>query len=140
MSGLRWLSGERRRWLWPVAIGLLIFSASSRSGVAGPRIPHFDKVVHFSVYGLLGTLVYRAMPGRGAAWWALLAVSAYGATDELHQYFVPGRSAEIADWIADTAGAGLAILLFRRWPRYRELLETPLGRRPPSDQPRPPAA
>lgn len=126
MSAARWFSPERRAWLWPVVITLLIFTASSRSSVAGPRIPHFDKVVHFSVYGLLGTLACRAIPGRRGAWWALFVVSAYGATDEWHQHFVPGRSSELADWIADTTGAGVAIILYRRWTGYRMLLERPL--------------
>lgn len=122
----QWLSAERRAWLWPVVIAVLIFTASSRSSVAGPKIPHFDKAVHFSVYGLLGTLACRAISGRRGAWWALAAVSAYGATDELHQHFVPGRSTELADWVADTAGAAIAILMYRRWTAYRLILEKPL--------------
>lgn len=122
----QWLSAERRAWLWPVVIAVLIFTASSRSSVAGPKIPHFDKVVHFSVYGLLGTLACRAILGRRGAWWALAAVSAYGATDEWHQHFVPGRSTELADWVADTAGAAIAILMYRRWTAYRLILEKPL--------------
>lgn len=129
MSIRRWLSTERRRWIWPLLVVVLIFTASSRSAVAGPRIQHFDKVVHFSVYGLLGTLVCRAGRGRAGAWWALAVVSAYGATDEWHQSFVPGRSSELGDWIADTAGAALAIVLYRRWHAYRALLERDLGGR-----------
>jgi VanZ family protein len=112
-----------------LVIAVLIFTASSRSSVAGPRIAHFDKVVHFSVYGLLGTLACRAIAGSRGAWWALAAVSAYGATDEWHQYFVPGRSSELADWVADTAGAAIAILMYRRWTAYRHLLERPLNSR-----------
>jgi len=126
MSWPKWVSAERRAWLWPMVIAVLIFTASSRSSVSSPRIPHFDKVVHFSVYGLLGTLACRAITGRRAAWWALAAVSAYGATDEWHQYFVPGRSTELADWIADTAGAAIAIYTYRRWTAYRIILEKPL--------------
>lgn len=129
MNRVRWLSAERRAWLWPLVIAVLIFTASSRSSVAGPKIPHFDKVVHFSVYGLLGTLACRAMPGRRGAWWALAAVSAYGATDEWHQHFVPGRSTELADWVADTAGAAIAILMYRRWTAYRIMLERTLKTR-----------
>lgn len=136
MSVRRWLSTERRRWLWPLCIAALIFTASSRSAVAGPRIPHFDKVVHFSVYGLLGTLVCRVGNGRAGAWWALAAVSAYGATDEWHQSFVPGRYAELEDWIADTAGAAVAILLYRRWSSYRAFLEWELGDRAAAGEPR----
>jgi len=119
-------SPSKRGWLWPLAVALLIFAASSRSAVAGPRLPHFDKVVHFSVYGLLATLLCRQGRGWRAAGWTLLAVSAYGATDEWHQFFVPGRSCEWGDWIADTTGAALAIGLYTGWERYRRWLERPL--------------
>jgi VanZ family protein len=117
---------SRRGWLWPAAIALLIFAASSRSTVAGPRLPYFDKVVHFSVYGLLGTLVCRQGQGWRGALGAVVGVSAFGATDEWHQSFVPGRSSEVADWVADTAGAALAAVLYVRWRWYRDWLERPV--------------
>jgi hypothetical protein len=39
---------------------------------------------------------------------------------------------ELADWVADTAGASLAVLLYTFWPAYRRLLEwsLPTLRRP----------
>jgi len=122
-------SSPIRRWAYAAAVALLIFAASSRSTVAGPRIEHFDKVVHFSIYGLLGTLVVRAL---GAGRWgrAVLLVSLYGASDEWHQSFVPGRTSELADWVADTLGATVAIAAYSRWAAYRERLERPLWRRP----------
>jgi VanZ family protein len=97
--------------------------------VPGPPIPEFDKVVHFSVYGLLATLVCRQGRGWRAAGWSVLAVSAYGATDEWHQGFVPGRASEVVDWIADTAGATVAVAMYAGWERYRRWLEQPLARR-----------
>lgn len=48
-----------------------------------------------------------------------LFASLYGATDELHQYFVPGRTSDIYDWIADTAGALLAVLILALVLRFR---------------------
>jgi VanZ family protein len=112
-----------------MAVAALIFAASSRSTVAGPRITGLDKVVHFSVYGLLGTLVCRQTgAGRGAVV-AVLVASAFGASDEWHQSFVPGRTMELADWLADTAGAALGVAVYRRWPRYRAWLEQPVGRK-----------
>lgn len=122
-------TSSQRGWIWPIAIAVLIFAASSRSTVAGPRLPYFDKVVHFSVYGLLGTLVCRQGRGWRAAAWSVLAVAAFGATDEWHQSFVPGRESELADWVADTSGAAVAIAMYAGWQRYREWLERPLGRR-----------
>ena len=59
----------------------------------------------------------------------MLIVSAYAASDEWHQSFVPGRASEAADWIADTAGAIVAVVLYTRWKWYRQLLETPVWRR-----------
>ena len=115
--------------LWPLLVAALIFNASGRSHLAGPEIVNIDKVIHFAVFGLLATLVCRLGRGWQAAAWSLLAVSAFGATDEWHQSFVPGRSSEVADWIADTAGAALAVILYTGWMRYRQWLDLPLRRR-----------
>ncbi len=116
---------DRKQLVWPVAVAALIVVASSRSTVAGPRIEGLDKVVHFAVYGLLATLVCRLGRGWRAAAWSLLVVSAFGVTDEWHQSFVPGRLAEVADWVADTLGALVAVTLYTGWEAYRRLLETP---------------
>jgi VanZ family protein len=118
---------SRTAWIWPVALAAVIFAWSSRSRVpdVGSWIPHFDKVVHFSVYGCLGVLVCRT--GRGGRWALLAALltSLYGVSDEWHQSFVPGRSAEVADWVADTLGAIVAIGGYAGSPRLRGWLETP---------------
>ena len=121
------------RWrlaLWPLAIAVMILCASQRSRVAAPGITNIDKVAHFAVFGLLGTLVCRCGRGWRGAVWALVVVSAFGASDEWHQSFVPGRSSDVMDWIADTAGAGLAVALYAGWSSYRRLLETPVWQRP----------
>lgn len=116
---------DRRQFVWPVVVAALVVLASSRSTVAGPRIEGLDKVVHFAVYGLLATLVCRLGRGWRAAVWSLLVVSAFGVTDEWHQSFVPGRLAEVADWVADTLGALVAVTLYAGSDAYRRLLETP---------------
>jgi VanZ family protein len=47
-----------------------------------------------------------------AAW---IICTAYGATDELHQRFVRGREADVADLAADAAGAFAAAGAIRAW-------------------------
>lgn len=75
------------------------------------------KGAHFSVYALLGFLCSLpcsqlfSTTFRSAA--AACAVSIlYAVTDELHQYFVPGRSCEVRDVLIDAAGACTGVLLF----------------------------
>ena len=38
----------------------------------------------------------------------------YAISDEIHQYFVPGRSAEIRDVLIDVLGANIGILLINK--------------------------
>ncbi len=113
-------------WLWPLSLAGLIFVASGRSEVAGPDVIGIDKVAHFLVFGLLGTLVVRT---GCRAWVAVLLVSLYGFLDEWHQSFTPGRMVEVGDWVADTLGALVAVTLYAQWGFYRRLLEWPLFRR-----------
>lgn len=102
--------------LWaPVgACMALIFWLSSMSSPPSPG-PVNDKVLHFAAYGGLATLCLRATSGgrlagltpRAAVLAWLLAVG-YGATDEVHQRFVPHRTADVADLAADALGAAAA--------------------------------
>ena len=113
----------RLRWIWPLAVAALIAFASSRSHVAAPHIPNSDKVAHFLAFGLLATLMCRLGHRGRAAGWALLVTSAFGVSDEWHQSFVPGRTCDVFDWMADTLGATVAVGLYVGWPWYRTLLE-----------------
>jgi VanZ family protein len=115
-------------WIWPAALAATIIFASSRSRVSTPDFEDSDKVVHFLVYGLLASLVCRLGVGWRAALWATLAVSVFGATDEWHQGFIPGRDSSVMDWMADTIGAALAVTVYTAWPWYRRLMEFPLDR------------
>jgi VanZ family protein len=41
--------------------------------------------------------------------WVVLITAAIGLLDEWHQMFIPGRTAEINDFLADAAGALLGV-------------------------------
>lgn len=45
---------------------------------------------------------------------ALFLAAAYGASDEFHQYFVPGRDCSGFDLLADIAGSAAGIYVFDR--------------------------
>ena len=86
-------------------------SAVPGRAVPDPAIPHLDKAVHLLVYLVLGFACARGLilSGVRGRWSVLLAAAAmatgYGASDELHQMFVPGRAPDLADLGADALGA-----------------------------------
>jgi len=111
-------------WLPPVLYLALIFTLS---GMSHPPIPAAvdQNLLHYPEFAVLAALLVRALAGdrRGFPGWgvllaALVFSSVWGALDELHQAFVPGRVPDPLDWWHDTvgavAGAGLWGL-FRRW-------------------------
>jgi VanZ family protein len=125
------------RFLIPVCWMGAIYLASEQPRLPGPSgVPGFDKLAHFGAYGLMATLWVRALAvslrPRTAACLAWLVASAFGVTDEFHQSFVPGRSAELADWVADSAGAAVAVVVYVGWPAYQRLLNHRLARHQPA--------
>jgi len=106
--------------------GTLFFLSSQSSLPAiAPTVPNFDKVEHFSVYGLLGILVIDAVRRSStltlsrAALAAILITSVYGASDEFHQWFVPNRSCDVWDWTADTFGGILGVAVYAAYESRR---------------------
>lgn len=107
-----------RRWAPVMLWGAIILVATSLPGAALPNvsdIPGVDKVVHGALYGVLGALVARAIGAKsGSAWLAAgVVVALFAAVDEWHQQWIPGRSAEAFDWVADVAGATFGASLSR---------------------------
>jgi VanZ family protein len=115
-------------WLWlPVALdAALIFFLSSIPRLPSPPGPFSDKHFHFASYALFAALLVRALAsarlrnvtGRIAIG-AILLAALYGVTDEIHQMFVPGRSADPYDLLADTLGAVAAAGLLLAWAIIR---------------------
>ncbi len=110
-------------WAPPLLYMALIFAISSLEQPPLP-MPEFewltiDKLYHFIEYAILGGLLTRAfvkarpsvIPSR-FAWHAATVLSIlYGASDEWHQTFVPGRFATLADWVADVLGSIAGVLV-----------------------------
>lgn len=77
------------------------------------------KTAHFTEYGILALLLFRAFragASRRWAWrWAIyswLVVGGYALSDEFHQSFSQHRTASIYDSMIDTSGGITALLLF----------------------------
>lgn len=93
-----------------------------------------DKTVHFVLYFIFAFLflsgIIRAHPENNTRWLyigliTIAVTSLYGATDEFHQYFVPGRTLDFFDWLTDTIAAMVCVIVVQgfRFTRYRYLLK-----------------
>lgn len=73
------------------------------------------KTAHFSEYLILFLLLYRVISlyidKKSAKIYTLLGVFLYAGSDEIHQYFVPGRAMAFKDVMIDTFGGLVAMSL-----------------------------
>lgn len=78
--------------------------------------PHPDfvlhKLGHIFAFGFLGIFLYLAL-GRSLKWGVMLT-AAFALSDELHQYFVAGRSSRLGDVVLDVLAAAVFILVFKK--------------------------
>jgi VanZ family protein len=110
-SGLKFFA----RFTLPTLAYLACISwGSHRPGVQAPLlVPHLDKLYHLFEYAPVGALFHRwfshhpRLSGQSVRWCIAAAVGcgvAFAIADECHQAFVPGRSPEGLDILADGLG------------------------------------
>ncbi len=108
-----------RFWAPAAVWAAIIFVLSSIPARAFPatNLLSYDKVIHALVYSVLGALSFvaiRRTSSLGVIWIIAVATAMavlYGMTDEFHQLFVPGRSADWHDVVADGIGGLLGAAL-----------------------------
>ena len=77
--------------------------------------PYIRKIAHFSVYAFAGIWemlflnTFDIKDEKKLLFGALIGTT-YAITDELHQRFIPGRSAQIIDVVIDSEGNLLGLL------------------------------
>lgn len=105
-------------WLLTGAAMAALYWASDRVLGTGAARAVSDKVLHAGAYAVLAACWLAALRASWPAvapvplaWLAACAASLYGATDEWHQSFVVGRTADVWDWVADSAGAAAVALI-----------------------------
>lgn len=129
------INGWHASYVYPLLLIIMAFLASGTSRLATPDLGFSfskDKIAHFLVFGLIATSILRtprfSRAGIKGLLLAALLTSLYGACDEWRQSMTPGRSVEFADWLADTAGAIVAVTVYSQWSLYRRFLEFRLAK------------
>ena len=95
-----------------ILYAILIFILSASPSISPP--PGFvleDKIYHFIEYGVFSLLLFLVFFTSGREYLrkhvfllSTLVGMAYAVSDEIHQKFVPGRSSEFLDFVADSLG------------------------------------
>ena len=97
--------------------------------------PGYDKIIHAGLFFVFCGLAHRAFryqPNRLlvqlSLFFALVTTVVYGFSDEFHQLYVMGRTADIYDMLADTFGGVLYATFFMMIVRPRLKSESkPIG-------------
>ena len=100
---------------------MILIGTSLPGSLVPSEASSFDKAIHFTIYAILAVLLAKQISEVTGRWRAaaltILLTAAFGAADEWHQGFIPGRSTELGDWEADSLGAvvgALAVAATRR--------------------------
>ncbi|GAB4062980.1 hypothetical protein GCM10028777_04580 [Angustibacter speluncae] len=102
-------------WLAVAVVAHLVVLYWPRPPDVGGGVPHLDLVVHLVVFGAVALCAVRCgLPLR----WVVLALLAHAVVSEVVQdAFVPDRTGDWRDAVADAAGTLAGALLGRRWVR-----------------------
>jgi VanZ family protein len=112
----------------PLAWAAIIFVESSIPGHAFPSMPvGTDKLVHIAIFFILGWLSHRAfthqsseLVSKMSLYLTQVVTILFGFSDEFHQLFVPGRTADMYDMAADSVGGFLFIVVFLVFHFFRK--------------------
>jgi VanZ family protein len=103
-----------------IMLAIFIQSSFSSLKLIDLEFDPMDKILHFIVFGILGILTARGFRNAKTRivkenYFSLTLIICiiYGASDEIHQYFVPGRYSSWADWIADVLGVIILVWVYR---------------------------
>jgi VanZ family protein len=108
-------------------IGIFILSSIPDLTPPDLGIKPQDKVYHFIFYVFFGFFIARSFFFQDSSLslkqnfliFSMLFGSLYGLSDEIHQYYVPGRIMSYGDFMADLLGVMAGAALFSM--RYRIL-------------------
>jgi len=98
---------------------IVLFIATTLPGQDLPDLGFSDKIQHFGAFFVLAILLNLALIYQRKSYFlfknasisTIIITLSYGAIDEIHQLFISGRSADIRDWLADSSGVIIGILL-----------------------------
>ncbi len=103
-----------------ILYSMFIFSLSSIRGSEIPRqVSSYSLLFHFFLYFFYGFVLFMFfLDWKKCAFTGII----YALSDEIHQYFVPGRSCDAIDFLVDSLAIMVSLLTILRWKFLYEFL------------------
>lgn len=93
---------------WVVELLTAVFGTMPKENTIR-TLAHFCE---FAGLGFIFTNFIFSLKDKPKPLLSALASSGYALTDEIHQYFVPGRACQFSDWFVDTCGIVFGVAIF----------------------------
>ena len=81
--------------------------------------PHVDKLIHFTIFFLLGFFFRLRFPHLKLQYFFLILISYALLTEILQDVMKMGRSLEVLDAVADTLGLSLAYYIYNKYVKFQ---------------------
>ncbi len=127
-KNIKIVSKKRFPYTWlTLAYAAVILIISSIPDLSAPELgfKNQDKLYHFIEYGVFSVFLFfsllnssRDFLKKNVLIISIFIGASFAVLDEIHQRFIPGRSADILDFAADFLGVALIQLVF--WVYYRK--------------------
>ena len=107
-----------KHWITAILCAAFIFYLSGRQSLGVPLFPYADKILHIIAYAVLAFFISRALCKAHSVGYfniilmGMFITGIYGLTDEVHQLFVPTRSADPFDLLADFFGGLIGSIIY----------------------------
>jgi VanZ family protein len=124
IKGIKFFEEETKlSYFIAIAGAILIFWISAQSFGAGTSKTNLLSILYHILFFFFFSFFVFISLIKGNKYFMFLPASIisaiYAISDEVHQYFVPGRSCNIQDFLLDTTGIFLAFLIYSITILYR---------------------
>ena len=75
------------------------------------KLAHFSLYFTMGIFSLCSIITYKKIGIKTRVTASLIICILYSVSDEIHQYFIPGRSCELRDVLIDASGAILSVFI-----------------------------
>lgn len=109
--------------VWSIVIGILCFIPGNELKEIEINIPHFDKIIHFGLFFILGLTIRGLQSEKNHELVINLFMVFYAMIIEVIQHnFVPNRSGDVFDFIFDVLGLLVGVFMFKYLPKFTQRL------------------